>query len=375
MARPSKPTRTLRWWAPQIAVAAVPLVLLLWLAGNVSDNLARRGITTGFAFLDRAARFPISESVINYSPIDSFAWAFVVGLGNTLALSAIVIVASTALGLPIALARRSDHPMARHLAGGFVDLIRNTPLVVQLLFWYGIVTIGLPSSRSALQPLPGVFLTDRGLYLTSFGVAGSALPLIFVLVGGTLLTAVLTWRGRLKRARHAMLGTALAAATLWLALGLTLRTDAPVLGRFNFAGGMTLTPEFVAVVLGLVLYSSAFAAEIVRGGLDAIPRGQWDAGRAVGLSERQTLREIIMPQALRIIIPPMTSQYVNVIKNSTLALVVGYPELSFIAATTINQTGQAIEGIAVLMVVFLALSAGTSFAMNRLNARMAIVER
>ncbi|MBB3880905.1 amino acid ABC transporter permease [Sphingomonas pseudosanguinis] len=362
-----------RWWLPQIGLLAMVVAGLAWLAANVADNLARRGIATGLSFLDRAARFPISESILPYSPVDSFAWAIIVGLGNTLFLSVLVAAISTLLGLPIALARRSDHALAKALGGGFVDLIRNTPLVVQLLFWYGAVTIGLPPSAEAWQPMAGIFFTDRGLYLTTFGLVGSALPMLLAVAAGLVATAILAWRGKLRQASITTLATVMISVVMACALG--LQRDTPVLGRFNFSGGLTLTPEFVAVLLGLVLYASAFAAEIIRGGIDAVAKGQWEAGRAIGLSERQTLRLIVMPQALRIMMPPMTSQFVNILKNSTLALVVGYPELNFVTATTINQTGQALEGIAILMIAFLMLSGLISLLMNRLNARIALVER
>ena len=315
-------------WLPQVAVVLAIVAFLGWLFHNVTTNLARRGIMMGFDFLDRAARFPISESVLDYSPVDSFARAFLVGITNTLFISLLVIVCSTALGFLVALGRRSPHPLALGVATTYVETARNTPLVVQLLFWYAVVTFGLPPVAEALNPLPGVYLTERGLYFPRITFSDA-----------------------------------------------TFALEYPTLGRFNFMGGLTLTPEFVAILLGLTLYSTAFVAEIIRGGIDAISRGQWEAGRALGLDERQTLRLIVMPQALRVIIPPMTSQYINIIKNSTLALVVGYPELNFVTATSINQTGQAIEGIAILMLTFLMVSAAASLLMNWYNRRMALPQR
>jgi general L-amino acid transport system permease protein len=367
--------RTWRWWAPQVALLLVLALAIAWFGANLVRNLGQRGIMTGFGFLENAARFPISETVLPYSPIDSLKWAFVVGAANSLFLTISALLLSTFFGLPLALARRSKHPLATTVAGGIIELVRNTPLVVQLLFWYGLITVSLPASRYALQPLSGFFLTDRGLYFTSFGITGTALPLLLVASGGLILIAALAWNGRLHLASLCTLATILACGTVWIALDLGVAPDTPQLGHFNFTGGVTLTPEFVAVMAGSVIYASAFAAEIIRGAIDAVAKGQWEAGYALGLTDRQCLRFVIMPQALRVMIPPMTNQFINILKNSTLALVVGYPELNFIANTAMNHTGQAVEAIAILILVFLCVSGLISFVMNRLNARVALVER
>ncbi|WP_295323742.1 ABC transporter permease subunit [uncultured Sphingopyxis sp.] len=341
----------------------------------MATNLARRGITMGFDFLERSARFPISESILPYAPSDSFAWAFFAGIGNTLFISAITILIATCLALPLALARRSNHPLALGLSSAFIDVVRNTPLIVQLLFWYSIIIFGLPRSAAALNPLPGVYLSDRGFYLPRLA-AGEPhwLMLGLILVAG--ISAAAWWR---KGARDALLARAglglIGLLTAMGALASSFALEMPSLGHFNFTGGMTITPEFIAILLGLLVYSTAFIAEIIRGGIDATPHGQWEAGRAIGLNERQTLHEIILPQALRIIIPPMTSQYINIIKNSTLAMIVGYPELNFVTATTINQTGQAVEGVVILMTSFLFLSLLLSAAMNRVDRKLALVTR
>lgn len=373
----------LRRWLPQVAVVAAVVALAAWLFHNVTTNLARRGIMMGFDFLDRAARFPISESVLDYSPVDSFAWALVVGIGNTLFISLLVIVCSSTLGFIVALGRRSSHPLAQGLATTYIEAARNTPLVVQLLFWYAVVTFGLPPVAQALNPVDGVYLTERGLYLPRLSFSNFVAPLVVSVIG--IAVAVGGWlHSRRKRVvtgnsgREGFIAAAvgLAIATLiWPISDVSVNVESPSLGRFNFMGGLTLTPEFVAILLGLTLYSTAFVAEIIRGGINAIARGQWEAGRALGLNERQTLRLIVLPQALRVIIPPMTSQYINIVKNSTLALVVGYPELNFVTATTINQTGQAIEGILILMLTFIVISASASLLMNWYNRRMAIPQR
>jgi general L-amino acid transport system permease protein len=368
----------------QVAVAAFVVLVGAWLVHNTLANLATRGITVGFDFLSRAARFPISQSVLPYEPTDTFAWAFVVGVANTLFVSFLIVVTATALGLLLALARRSRHPLADWLATTFVETMRNTPLVVQLLFWYALVTVGLPHPQAALEPLPGVFLTDRGLYLPLLRIDGDA-TMFFTMValgfGVMVATAVYARKVRHASGRSWRIGSitvaciGVVAMAIWWSSGLELSLEQPQLGRFNFRGGIDLTPEFAAMFAGLVLYSAAFIGEIIRGGIDAVSLGQWEAGRALALSEAQTLRLIVMPQALRVIIPPLTSQYINVIKNTTLALVVGYPELAFVTSTVINQTGQAVEGILILMLVYLVISLAASWLLNLYNRRIAIVTR
>lgn len=368
-------SRSWRWWLSQAALIAALSGLLLWAGSNLTDNLAHRSIMTGFEFLNGAARFPISESLLPYSPVDSLGWAFVVGLTNTLFLTLLIIVLSTLLGLPVALARRSNHPLAQGLSAGFIELFRNTPLVAQLLFWYGLITVSFPPSRDALQPLSGFFLTDRGIYLTSFGITGTAVPLVLLVVSGLAATAALAWNGRLHLASLATLGTVIVGASAWVVLDLGIESETPQLGRFNFTGGFTLTPEFMAVLVGSILYAAAFAAEIIRGGIGAVSKTQWEAGVSLGLTERQCLHLVVMPQALRVMAPPMTSQFINILKNATLALVVGYPELNFIANTAMNHTGQAVETIAILIAAFLCLSGLISLLMNWLNAHVAVVQR
>jgi general L-amino acid transport system permease protein len=365
---------------------AVGLVVaaVAWLGHNTVANLERRGIAGGFDFLARSARFPISESLLAYRPSDSFARAFLVGLSNTLFISAVVAVLATGLGFGVGLARRATHPLAFGLASAFVELMRNTPVVVQLLFWYALITVGLPNVHAALNPLPGVHLADRGLFLPVAFVEGppmAAAAAAALLAGALVSATILARRVRVAagRPRAAPFGLAMALAlgaiVVAVAAGLRIGVDAPRLGRFNFAGGFELSPELTAILVGLTLYSAAFIAEIIRGGIDAVAKGQWEAGRALGLSEGRTLRLIVLPQALRIIVPPLTSQYINIVKNTTLALVVGYPDIAFVTATTINQTGQAVEGIFILMAVFLAISLLASLLMNHLNARLALVQR
>ena len=260
-----------------------------------------------------------------------------------------------------------------------MEITRNTPLVVQLLFWYSLVTINLPSPRQALNPLPGVFLSIRGLFFPSVQSQGDWLPLLCV-----LLAALLAWWGLrpLRKQRPALpLGrillvvTALASVAAWQWGGLTLSSTAPQLRGLNFVGGTALTPEFTALLVGLTLYSAAFSGEIIRGGIEAVAQGQWEAAQSLGLRPWTTLRHVIVPQSLRVIVPPMTSQYLSIVKNTTLALAVGYPDLSFVITTTINQTGQAIEGLAILMGVYLCISLSVSLFMNLYNRRILRTER
>lgn len=368
----------LRAWAGQALLLLLFIGTLVWLGRNTIENLAVRSIRVGFDFLSRPANFPISESVIPYSPMDSFAWAYVVGIGNTLVISALAILFATLFGLCVGVARRSAHPMLSGGAGVFVTAVRNTPLIVQLLFWYALATTGLPAPRNALHPLPGVYLSQRGLYLP--GVEWSGGGWAFAAGSAAIFVVTLVLSRRVRRRGHALrlllpVGAAMAVTILAGAMGIGAAISLPELRGFNFAGGMRLSPEFAALMVGLVLYTSAFIGEIIRGGIDAVGRGQWEAGRALGLSERQTLIRIVMPQALRVIIPPLTTQYLSTVKNSTLALAVGFPELGLVIGTVINQTGQALESIGILLAVYLTIGGTVSMLMNWCNARTALTTR
>ncbi|MGL4638075.1 MAG: amino acid ABC transporter permease [Beijerinckiaceae bacterium] len=370
--------------AAQVILVAAVVVTVWWLASNTAANLAARGIAVGFGYIASAARFPISETLIAYEPTDSFGQAYLVGLLNTLFVSTIVVMGATVLGFAVALGRRSRHPLTNSIASVFVEFMRNTPLVVQLLFWYALLTSSLPSARQALNPLPGIFLSVRGLFFPSLHPEGNWTIATIVIAGAILTMLALLILARRRRLRLGQsqrwlwpaLATVLTVASIAiLSSGAMLRLDTPELRGFNFVGGTRLTPEFASLIVGLILYSSAFVGEIIRGGIDAVGKGQWEAGRSVGLRDPQILRFIVVPQALRIIIPPMTSQYFNIVKNTTLALVVGYPDISFVVATTINQTGQVIEGIVILISVFLTISMAVSLFMNWYNRRVALVQR
>ena len=302
--------------AYQAAAIAVALVLAGYLVHNTLTNLDERRIASGFSFLGREAGFEVSESpFLRYDASHSYLRALAVGLSNTLRVALIGLVVATVLGAAVGLFRLSKNFLLRTLAGAYVEFIRNSPLLVQLFFWYALITEVLPPPREALELLPGVFLSNRGIF--------------FPLPG-----------------------------------------DVPVLEGFNFSGGMVLTPEFATLLAGLSVYTAAFIAEIVRAGVLSVSRGQWEAAFSVGLKPGQALRHVVMPQALRVIVPPMASQYLNLTKNSSLAVAIGYPDLVSIANTAINQTGQAIEGVAVIMAVYLSISLSISAFMNWYNARI-----
>jgi general L-amino acid transport system permease protein len=368
----------------QVLVAGAVIALVSLLIGNTLDNLARRSIATGFNFLEYPASFAISETMISYSPADSYARAFLVGLLNTLKTAVLGIVLATLLGTIIGLARLSSNWLVSRLAAVYIEIIRNIPPILQLFFWYSLFTEGLPRPRQALNPLPGVFISNRGLLfpIPEPHWVWSALPVAV----GMALFAIWMLR-RWSRQRQARTGQRF--PLLWTSLGLFIglplalwgiagapqALNQPVLVGFNFSGGATLTPEFSALVVGLVTYTAAFIAEIVRSGILGVNPGQTEAGLAIGLRRSHVLRLIILPQALRIIVPPITGQYLNLTKNSSLAVAIGYPDLVSVLNTTINQTGQAIEGVAMIMAVYLTISLSIAGFMNWYNRHIALIER
>ena len=368
----------------QLLAVGLTVALIAWLAINAADNLERRGISTGFGFLDREAGMEIGESLIAYDPSASYGRAFVVGLFNTLRVALIGIALASAVGLVVGLARLSRNWLIGRLAAIYVETLRNVPLLLQLFFWYALITEAAPLPREALNPLPGVFLSARGLQIPALVAdPAHAWALAAFAAGAAGLWGWLRW-ARAKRERTgaappawpAAVGLLVVLPALALAAsGRPIGVEFPELQRFNFRGGTALTPEFSALLLGLTLYTASFIAEIVRSGIQAIPRGQWEAARALGLKPGRVLKDVVLPQALRVIIPPLTSQYLNLTKNSSLAVAIAYPDLVSIANVTINQTGQAIECIAIIMAVYLTVSLAISLAMNLYNRAVALVER
>ncbi len=363
----------------QIVVVGIAIAIVAWLWSNAIHNLSVRRISTGFAFLGREAGMPIADTWLAYSPKNTYLRAFIVGIVNTLRVAAIGIVLATVLGTMIGIARLSSNWLLSRLAAVYVEVLRDVPLLLQLLFWY-VLMQGLPAARAAWKPIDGVYLSNRGLVLPSIPIEEGNLWVMAAAAVG--LIALYALRRRLV-ARQMLDGqprplwpfvVGLPALASW-GLGVSWTITMPELRGFNFVGGLTLSPEYFALLVALVTYTSAFIAEIVRSGIQAVPRGQWDAAMALGLRRSFVLQHIVMPQALRVIIPPMTSQYLNLTKNSSLAVAVGYQDIVSIANTTLNQTGQAIEAIALIMAVFLTISLGISFFMNWYNARIALVER
>ncbi len=368
----------------QIAAIAAVLTVLLYLAGNAVDNLRRQGIATGFGFLAREASFAISPTLIPYSPADSYARALLVGLLNTLLVSALGIVLATLLGFVVGIARLSGNWLVNRAALLYVEILRNTPLLLQIFVWWDVLRLSTPTAREAWQPLPGVFVSIRGVFFPVPVYHPLYRWMAVALLGGIVLAALMR---RWSRASQALSGRAL--PTGWLGLLLVLAPpaavfvaggapyiiDAPRVTRFDFTGGQSITPEFAALLFALVAYTAAFIGEIVRSGIQAVSRGQMEAALALGLARRQVLRLVILPQAIRVIVPPMTSEYLNLTKNSSLAVAIGFYDLVAVGYTTLNQTGQAVEVMAIVAGTYLALSLAISLAMNAYNRHMALVER
>ena len=367
----------------------VLLAMVVWLgyefALNAKANLDALKIASGFGFLDNTAGFAVNQSLIPYNESDTYGRVFLVGLLNTLLVAGIGIVLATILGFFIGIARLSRNWLLARLAEAYVELIRNLPLLFQLLFWYLAVLGTLPGPRQSISLFGEIFINNRGVIVPApvAGKGAGAVIAVFA-VSVIAIVALKLWARRLqvRTGRHVPLlwiSLALLVVPSLVALivtGFPIGFERPELRGFNFVGGIRLLPEFVALVVALTTYTAAFIAEVVRAGLLAVPRGQSEAAFALGLRRGLTLRLIIVPQALRVIVPPLTNQYLNLTKNSSLAVAVGYPDLfAVFAGTTLHQTGQAIEIIAITMAVYLAISLITSALMNWYNAHIRIAER
>jgi general L-amino acid transport system permease protein len=387
--RPGRPAagsllynRTARAIVYQVVLIATVIAVGWWLVDNTLTNLRQQDIATGFGFLtNRQAGFAISESVIPYNETDTYLRAFIVGLLNTIKVALLGIVLATLLGTVIGIARLSPNWLLRKLSTAYIETIRNIPVLLQLIFWYTILTETLPRPQQAFD---SVFLSNRGLFLPA---PVDALGWWLALLGLLLSIPAVIWFRRVARAHQDRTGEAWPTGLIsvgivvglgvlgWLAGGAPAAFTSPELQGFNFRGGARVSPEFLALLIGLTLYTAAFIAEIVRSGILAVSHGQTEAAMALGFGRGLTLRLIILPQALRVIVPPMTSQYLNLTKNSSLAIAIGYPDLVSTMNTSLNQTGQAIECIAIAMSVYLAVSLGISLFMNWYNARIALRER
>ncbi|WP_312228878.1 amino acid ABC transporter permease [Pseudescherichia sp.] len=374
-----------RAWLFQIIAIVAVISVAIYLIHNTVTNLSNRGITSGFAFLDRGAGFGIVQHLIDYEQGDTYGRVFLVGLLNTLLVSALCIVFASFLGFFLGLARLSENWLLRKLSTIYIETFRNIPPLLQIFFWYFAVLRNLPGPRQAVNAFDLAFLSNRGLYIPApalgEGIVGF-IAAVFIAIAVTVGLYRFNRKhqiktGQLRRTWPTALGLIILLPLLshWL-FGAALHWDVPELRGFNFRGGMALIPELAALTLALSVYTSAFIAEIIRSGIQSVPFGQHEAARSLGLPNPVTLRQVIIPQAMRVIIPPLTSQYLNIVKNSSLAAAIGYPDMvSLFAGTVLNQTGQAIETIAITMSVYLIISLTISLLMNIYNRRIALVER
>jgi general L-amino acid transport system permease protein len=372
--------------AYQVALCAVIGFLVYEAAINAITNLERAHIASGFGFWHNTAGFDIGQTLIKYSAQGStYGRAFWVGLLNTLLVAGLGIIFATILGFIIGIARLSKNWLVSKAATGYVETIRNIPLLLQLLFWYNAVLKALPEMRDSLKISGGIFLNNRGLFVPEpiFGERFHWVMIAFV-VGVIGWIAYYIWARKRQELTGQQAPVFLTALALVIGLplvvlalaGFPLTFELPQGGRFNISGGIEILPEFAALLFGLSIYTAAFIAEVVRAGIRAVSHGQTEAAYSLGMRAQPTLRLIVVPQAMRVIIPPLTSQYLNLTKNSTLAVAIGYPDLvQIFTGTVLNQTGQAVEVVAITMAVYLTISLTTSLLMNFYNSRIALVER
>ena len=387
------PPKVRRWtWRSQAfrgVVYQVLAVLLIaaaaaYLWSNTLSNMRARGIQSGFDFITQPAGFAIGESIIPFDSAESYGKAYLVGLSNTLRVALVGIVLATVLGTLVGVGRLSRNLLVRSLCGAYVEITRNVPLLLQLFIWYFALTEFLPTIEEALHPGPGLFFSKNGLQFPLPVWEGGHWGTVLGLLAG--IAVLVVWR-RVARAHFEATGRAwpvwlpglalmlLAAAAGWLLGGAPSGLDMPEKTEINVVGGGSVTPEFLTVLLGLTIYTAGYIAEVVRAGIQSVAYGQLEAASSLGLSRSLSLRLVQLPQALRVIIPPLTSQYLNLTKNSSLAVAVGYPDLVSISSTALNQTGRAIECIALVMACYLTLSLITSFLMNLYNARSRLKDR
>lgn len=367
----------------QVAVLLAVAGFIAFITLNTITNLKSAGLATGFGFLEDPAFFDINQPLIEYTSQSSFARALLVGLLNTVLVSVLGIIAATVIGVVAGVLRLSDNWLISRVVTSYVEFTRNVPVLLQIIFWWALLT-GLPKVRDSLSLGDVAYLNNRGLRVPSpITEPGFGFVLIALALGLVAAIVIRRW----ARKRQDMTGqpfptfwTSLALVIgfpflVYLALGQPLDWDIPERTRFNFRGGINLTPELIALWIALATYTGAFIAEIVRAGILSVSRGQSEAAFALGLRSNQTMRMIVLPQALRVIIPPLTSQYLNLTKNSSLAIVIGFQDLVSIGGSILNQSGHSLEIVAIWMVIYLSLSLATSAYMNWYNKRIALVER
>ncbi|MDB2488453.1 ABC transporter permease subunit [Alphaproteobacteria bacterium] len=366
----------------QAAVLGALLLAMVWLVANVQSNLERQNINSGFGFLSERAGFGINQTLIDYTEDSSFGRVLTVGLLNTLLVSVLGVFFATVLGFSLGVARLSSNWLINKTAMVYVEIFRNVPLLLQIMFWYFGVLRNLPTPRQAVSFGDAIFLSNRGIVVPAVEAGSGAEWYAAALAIGVAASIWLRRRARLALAdgtmmpiwRPLLMVTVASFGVAALLAGVPFSLDVPALKGFNFRGGITVIPEFVALLLALSLYTAAFIAEIVRAGIQSVSKGQREAAAALGLPDKAALSLVVIPQALRVIIPPLTSQYLNLTKNSSLAVAIAYPDIvSVFAGTTLTQVGQAVEIIFITMMIYLSLSLLTSYAMNRYNARIALV--
>ena len=342
-----------------------------WLAGNIANNLPRLRMELRFGFLADAASFELGENLLRYRAGDSYARAFGAGLVNTLQVSLIGIVLTALVGTVVALLRLSGNFLFARLAAWYVEVARNLPLLLQLLFWQTLLVRLLPSPRDAWAPLPGVVVSNRGASMPLLHWQDAYGWALWVLVASfALLLLWRRWCGRLSLRWFALALLPAILTLYWLAQPPSI--EQPVLRGFNVVGGVTLVPEFFALLFGLVFCHAGFAAESIRAGVQGVDRGQWDAARSLGLRWWPTMRRVVLPQALRVMVPPLTSNFLSLTKSSSLAVAIGYPDLVRVSTVAISETGRAVECITIILMVYLSLSLATSALMNWYNHRVAL---
>ncbi|MDD1968032.1 amino acid ABC transporter permease [Pseudomonas sp. NPDC090203] len=374
-----------RAWLFQIITVIAVVAMGWYLFDNTQTNLQHRGITSGFGFLENSAGFGIAQHLIPFKESDTYARVFLIGLLNTLLVTFIGVILATLLGFIVGVARLSNNWIINKLATIYVEVFRNIPPLLQILFWYFAVFLTLPGPRAAHGFFGSFFVSSRGLNMPAAITNQATWPFVI-----SILLAIVATVFMAKWANKRFEETGVPFHKFWAGLGLMIvipalcalvfgapvHWEVPELKGFNFVGGWVLIPELLALTLALTVYTAAFIAEIVRSGIKSVSHGQTEAARSLGLRPGPTLRKVIIPQALRVIIPPLTSQYLNLAKNSSLAAGIGYPEMvSLFAGTVLNQTGQAIEVIAITMSVYLAISISISLLMNWYNKRIALIER
>lgn len=369
----------------QVVSAVVVLGVLYFLFSNMLEAANARGLGLGYDFLSQSAGFGLDDALIPYNPSMSFGRALLVGLLNTLRVALIGVILATFLGIVVGLSRLSSNWLVRSLANVYVETIRNVPLLVQLFFWFFAVFQQLPGVAESITLGPFAALNQRGIYLVALR-RGEGFTTWLAMSGAAILLALALYvvlsRYRLQTGRQTHSGLVALLLLLGLPLlgwflvgGAPLTTDFPVLGRFNYEGGTTITTNFAALLVGLVIYTAAFIAEVVRAGIQAVSKGQREAARSLGLSGLQAMRLVVFPQALRVIIPPLISQYLNLTKNSSLAVAIGFPDLFAVGKTIIDQAGRPVPVFVLLMVTYLIISLTYSLVLNLYNQRISFVER